>query len=232
MTLNINFTAVIPAYNEEESVGLVVTSILKEFSNARVIVVNDGSQDKTEFVAMHSGAIVLTHPYNCGVGAALRTGLMYAYRNPFGPVVTLDADGQHNISDVIKFFEYRAENTIVVGCRQWTTFNANLARKFAQNLLVKMLWVRFNLKISDPTSGFRLLSEDVLAKIIYKIEPEYLDDTVILLINAKAEKIKIVEVSSEMYPRRYGVASHNFIQSLVRYLAMVLKILIRGEKIK
>src|SRR5512139_3816772 len=88
----------IPAYNAEQTLG----SVLEKVQPLRMdtIVVNDGSKDETKRVAVEYGALLLEHPSNLGKGAALRTGFNYTLEKGYQVVITLDADGQHNPSEI------------------------------------------------------------------------------------------------------------------------------------
>jgi hypothetical protein len=86
---------IIPAFNEEESIGGVIASIHENMPEADIVVVNDGSSDSTRSVAEALGVTVLNLPYNLGIGATMQTGYKYAERNGYDIAVQVDADGQH-----------------------------------------------------------------------------------------------------------------------------------------
>ncbi|MDN5319832.1 MAG: hypothetical protein PWP49_252 [Thermococcaceae archaeon] len=104
---------VIPAYNEELTIGSVV-ALAKKYGD--VLVVDDGSKDRTSEIAQNAGAIVIRHDVNKGKGAALKTGFGYALANGYDVVVTLDADGQHNIPLLLKPI-LKGEADLVIGSR-------------------------------------------------------------------------------------------------------------------
>src|SRR3954453_14185695 len=87
--------AIVPAYNEADMVGRVVRDIQREAPGFDVLVVNDGSTDATGAVAAAEGAVVLTHPYNLGIGGAVQSGYKYALRHGYDVAVQVDGDGQH-----------------------------------------------------------------------------------------------------------------------------------------
>ena len=86
---------VIPAFNEENSIGNVIQDIRIHIPTASILVVDDGSKDKTVEIAEAAKVNVLSLPFNVGVGGALRAGFLYAHRNSFTQVLQIDADGQH-----------------------------------------------------------------------------------------------------------------------------------------
>jgi glycosyltransferase involved in cell wall biosynthesis len=101
---------VCPAYNEEATIGRVVTSVRNAGLN--IVVVDDGSVDRTRDLAGTAGAAVVRHPINLGQGAALKTGIDYALSQGADILVTFDADGQHRISDVSALLDALARERV------------------------------------------------------------------------------------------------------------------------
>jgi glycosyltransferase involved in cell wall biosynthesis len=131
---------VIPAYNEEKVIGKVIADIKKE-GYRNIIVVDDGSTDKTEEVAKKKGATVLRHILNRGKGAAAKTGLEYAKSQNTDIVVTLDGDGQHNPKDIKKMIKKINDGyEVVLGSRFLNKKNKmpifNRLANFFANVLV------------------------------------------------------------------------------------------------
>src|SRR6218665_1938920 len=102
---------IIPAYNEEATIGSVVSATKKLFKahdiDTTIVVVNDASHDKTRQIAEKNGAVVINHILNSGAGGATATGLLYAKKNKFDIAATMDADGQHDTKDVLRGIQYR-----------------------------------------------------------------------------------------------------------------------------
>lgn len=145
---------IIPACNEEKVIGQTVAEIRKlNLPEYELIVVDDGSSDQTARVAAEAGARVISHPYNIGNGAAVKTGI----RSASGRVlVFLDGDGQHDPHDIPRLLPYIARYHMVVGARQagsQTHWHRNLANavynRFASFIA--------EFKIEDLTSGFRIM---------------------------------------------------------------------------
>ena len=109
---------VIPALNEEATVGAVVTAVRSSLQ-ADVLVVDDGSSDGTASVASAHGAHVLQHPFNLGVGAALRSGFRFAAERGYGAVVQVDADGQHDASEAARLLSRLVDEELdlIIGSR-------------------------------------------------------------------------------------------------------------------
>ncbi|EHR79127.1 glycosyl transferase [Thermococcus litoralis DSM 5473] len=107
---------IIPAYNEELTIGSVV-ALAKKYGD--VLVVDDGSKDRTSEIAQKAGAIVIRHEVNKGKGAALKTGFGYALANGYDVIVTIDADGQHNPDEIPLLLKpiLEGEADLVIGSR-------------------------------------------------------------------------------------------------------------------
>src|SRR3546814_6890517 len=108
---------IVPAWNEEQNVGLTVREILSADAAYDVVVVDDGSVDGTAAVARDAGARVLALPFNLGVGGAMRTGFTYALRHGYGRAIQVDADGQHNPADMARVLAGLEHADISIGAR-------------------------------------------------------------------------------------------------------------------
>lgn len=152
---------IIPAYNEEGAIGDTVRRIssIKALPLHEVIVVNDGSTDRTEAVALDAGAKVISHPYNIGNGASVKTGI----RSAKGRVlVFLDGDGQHDPNDIPRLLTFISRYHMVVGARQKSS-KTSKHRDFANWIYNKFASFVADFKIQDLTSGFRVMRrEDAL----------------------------------------------------------------------
>ena len=114
MTNNPDVTIIIPAYNEEEGIADVITELKELSRNYEILVVDDGSTDNTYKLASETGVKVIRHPYNKGYGAALKKGIRNAEEDV---VLFMDADGQHQPSDIQKIIQYIGKYDMVVGAR-------------------------------------------------------------------------------------------------------------------
>src|SRR6478735_1531827 len=108
---------IVPAWNEEQNVGTTVREILATGRDYDVAVVDDGSMDATAAVAREAGAIVLSLPFNLGVGGAMRTGFTYAKRMGYERAIQVDADGQHDPQDIARVLEGLERADISIGAR-------------------------------------------------------------------------------------------------------------------
>jgi glycosyltransferase involved in cell wall biosynthesis len=158
---------VVPLYNEAPVIGDVVRSARAVFSH--VVCVDDGSADDSVAEAARAGAVVVRHPVNLGQGAALQTGFDYALSDPgMRWVVTFDADGQHQVSDVLDMLEKaRTENLdVVFGSR---FLDDRTQAGFAKRLVLRTAVAYTNLtthtRLTDAHNGLRVMSRDVVSRL-------------------------------------------------------------------
>jgi glycosyltransferase involved in cell wall biosynthesis len=155
----------IPAYNAEETLG----SVLKKIEPLKMdtIVVNDGSSDETKRVVSENGAHLLEHPLNLGKGAALQTGFQYILQKDYQVVITLDADGQHDPSEIPSLLKiYQSVNPdILVASRAAEFGRMTFLRRFWNRLGVKAVARLCHSDITDSQSGFRLIRAKVLKEV-------------------------------------------------------------------
>ena len=177
---NERIAAVIPALNAERSLGEVIRGARRELEF--VIVVDDGSTDRTSLIARANGATVLRHEVNRGKGQALKTAFAYALRNGFDGVVTLDADGQHLPSEIPKLLNARQETgaDLIIGGRSHhfaaMTSRRRLANRFSAWSIAKASGVR----VTDSQSGFRYYSANLIRNMKLRTDGFALESEVIL----------------------------------------------------
>jgi glycosyltransferase involved in cell wall biosynthesis len=154
--------AIVPAYLEEGRIGKVVRRILEVVRP--VIVIDDGSPDRTAEEAAAAGAIVLRHDHNRGKGAALHTGFAYAKAHAFEYLITLDADGQHAPGDIPRFLEAYARTglPVLVGNRMDDPRTMPLARRLTNRFMSGYLSREMKQFVPDTQCGFRLYRCDIL----------------------------------------------------------------------
>jgi glycosyltransferase involved in cell wall biosynthesis len=154
---------IMPAYNEEASIGEVLEKIKSLNMEAEIIVVDDASEDKTGEVASAAGAKVITHPYNMGNGAAVKTGM----RNAEGDIfLLLDADRQHPPEAIPDIIEKMKTYDMVVGARTLKS-KVSAFRTFGNFILKKFAEYLSGHKIADLTSGFRAIKRDIAIEFIH-----------------------------------------------------------------
>jgi glycosyltransferase involved in cell wall biosynthesis len=174
------YVVIIPAFNAAGTIGDVVRAAKQQTRD--VVVIDDGSTDKTPVVARAAGASVVQHPQNRGKGAALKTGFTYAIENGYDAVITIDADGQHLPREIPKFVRCRAETgaDLIIGGRAHL-FNEMLPRRRMANRF--SAWVigwASKTGISDSQSGFRLYSARMLRAVRLRTDGFDLESEVIV----------------------------------------------------
>jgi len=203
--------AVIPAYNEEETVGAVVGQ-LDELGLAAVVI-DDGSSDRTAERAAAAGATVLRHPTNIGVGGALRTGFAYAARTGHERVICVDADLQHEPSSIGELLD-AADTTgaeLVIGSRfAGGTYQVSGSRRLLMKALGRWISRRVGSELDDVTSGFRVITEPLLSRFAADYPAEFLGDTVEAILQAHASGARIAQTGVIMAPRPAGEATSRF----------------------
>jgi glycosyltransferase involved in cell wall biosynthesis len=156
-----NGCVIIPAYHEEKQIRAVVQNVQRYIEH--VVVVDDGSLDKTSSAAAAGGAHVIRHEHNMGKGAALNTGLAYAASRSFDFVITLDADGQHAPEDIPAFVTayLKKEVTVLVGNRMSNPKGMPLIRKLTNIFMSWYLSRIMGQQVLDTQCGYRLYAASV-----------------------------------------------------------------------
>lgn len=209
---------VVPAWNEQLNVGDTVREIRAATPDIPVLVVSDGSTDRTADVAREAGALVMELPFNLGVGGAMRAGFRYAVRHGYDAAIQVDADGQHDPSEVPSLLAKLSEADVVIGGRFTEgddTYKVRGPRKWAMVVLSKVLSKLARTKLTDATSGFKATGGRALPVFAEHYPVEYLGDTVESLVIALRAGCKVVQVPAHMRPRRGGTPSHKPIKSMI-----------------
>lgn len=202
---------VMPALNEEAVVADVVREVRSALPGVAVLVVNDGSTDRTAERARAAGAVVLDLPFNLGVGGAMRAGFKYARNHGFRNVVQVDSDGQHDPAEVPRLVEQLAHHDVVIGARfaGEGDYEARGPRRWAMRLIAAVTGRIAHTHLTDATSGFRGANTRAIAIFADHYPAEYLGDTIESLVLAARAGCDIVQVPVSMRPRAGGVPSHD-----------------------
>ncbi|MDP2736561.1 MAG: glycosyltransferase family 2 protein [bacterium] len=199
---------VIPAFNEEKNIETVISQV-KPLVNT-VVVVDDGSSDRTADSAAKTDAILLRHIINRGQGAALRTGTEYSLNNGADIIVHFDADGQFLTRDIEKISAplINGEAQVVFGSRFLNSEHSAampfLKKYFIMPLAKAANKIFFNINLTDPQSGFRAMSREAAQKINWK--QDRMAHCSEIMFEVKRHNFKVKEI-----PIR--VIYHNFGQS-------------------
>jgi glycosyltransferase involved in cell wall biosynthesis len=193
------FWAVIPAYNEEKSIANIIKKTKKYITN--VIVVDDGSKDKTKEVAEKSGTIVLRHIVNLGKGATLKTGCDYAVKKNAKYIVVLDADAQHDPDDIPRFIEKLKKYDIVFSYRKLSK-KMPFVLRFGNWFISRVIRVLYNVDLIDTQSGFRAFTRETYKKIRWNASDYSMESEMIS--KAGKQRLKYVQIPiSTIYSDKY-----------------------------
>jgi glycosyltransferase involved in cell wall biosynthesis len=182
MASAIETSVVIPAFNEALSVGPLVTNLRAAANWREVLVIDDGSTDETGAQAAAAGAKVITHPYNKGNGAAVKTGIRLA-EGRF--VLIVDADGQHQTADALRLVSRLDAYDLVVGARSMAS-QATLARRLGNAALNRLASYLAERPIPDLTSGFRAARREHLLEFLHLLPNGFSTPTTTTLAFLKA----------------------------------------------
>lgn len=214
---------IIPAYNEQGSIVETIKDIKTNAPKFDYIVINDCSKDNTLKICREKGIHVLNLPINLGIGGAVQTGYLYAYRNNYDIAVQFDGDGQHDA----KFLEMMAETLerdkldMVIGSRfiENEGFQSSAVRRFGIRFFEVFIKILFGQRITDATSGMRMCNRKVMEFFIKDYPKDYPEpETVARLLR---HKCKVKEIPVIMRERQAGVSSISSLRKSAYYMCKV-----------
>jgi glycosyltransferase involved in cell wall biosynthesis len=218
----------IPAYNEEQALPAVLGNLKRAVPDCDVLVIDDGSTDRTARVAADGGAIVASLPFNLGVGGALRTGFRYALRYGYVQAVQLDGDGQHEAEEIPTLLAAIDDGAnLVIGSRfaaEADRYQVGRTRGRAMALLRVLVRLLSGQRFTDTSSGFRAFDHAAIDLFSRSYPVEYLGDTVEALLLAVYAGLDVREVPTTMRTRAGGVPSSRNLRLVWHYLRLLLMI--------
>lgn len=218
---------VMPAYNEEKIIARVIQGLKKEgFDN--IIVIDDGSKDKTSDVAKQENIIVYRHPINRGLGGALGTGIKAAIIEDADIIVTFDSDGQHDPKDIKKVIApiIKKHADVVIGSRLINPKGMPIIRRIGNFGLNVITYILFNIWTTDSQSGLRAFSNKAARKIEIKTNKMEVSSEIIREIGRNKLKFKEVSIKAIYtdYSKAHGQSNLNAIKIVMK---LILKKLMR-----
>lgn len=188
--------AIVPAYCEEGRVGDVVRRLRAVVPE--ILVVDDGSPDRTATEAREAGARVIVHERNRGKGGALRTGFAWALSHGADPVLTLDADGQHLPEEVPRLLECASDSgaDVVIGTRRFDPREMPFVRRWTNRTMSAILSMAVGRRIGDTQSGFRLFRARVLREVPVTTDGFDLESEILVRAARRGFRIRETEVST------------------------------------
>jgi len=174
-----------------------------------VVVIDDGSTDQTASVARQAGAVVIQLPFNLGVGGAMRTGFTYAQRHGYRRAIQVDADGQHNPSDIAVVLDGLDRADISIGARfaDVGDYEVRGPRRWAMIFLARVLSAVAKTRLTDATSGFRAAGPRAIDQYVRYYPAEYFGDTLDSLVAACHAGLTVTQVPVAMRPRMHGTST-------------------------
>lgn len=216
--MKIPVTVLLPAYNEESSIGNTIRRVRELYPDFEILVVDDGSTDNTMQVAMDAGAHIWPHPYNIGNGAAVKSGLRAAQGEW---IVMMDADGQHAPEDISRLLEFKDTYDMVVGARTRTSETA-LHRDIANILYNWFASYVTKFKIEDLTSGFRLVRASTVRQFIYLLPNTFsYPSTLTMAYLRSGRSVKYLPIETKY---RIGKSKIRLFQDGTRFFLIITKI--------
>ena len=212
-------SVIIPAFNEAENLRHLVQRIAALYPDFEIIVVNDGSTDETASVASDMGAIVYSHPYNIGNGAAIKSGIRIASGEI---LVFMDGDGQHDPEEIGALLSHFPDYDMVVGARgkgahsTWSRALGNKIYNWFASYVAKF-------QVMDLTSGFRAIKADIARNLLYLLPNTYSYPTTITLgVLRSGRSLKYIPIHARV--RIKGKSNIKLLRDGVRFFMIIIKI--------
>ena len=210
---------IIPAHNEAQTIGDLIKAIRSLYPDFEIIVINDGSTDGTGAVAGDAGAVVYSHPYNIGNGAAIKSGIRIASGEI---LVFMDGDNQHDPHDIEKLLQYFPEFDMVVGARSkghqssWNRAMGNKMFNWLASYVAKF-------PVQDLTSGFRAIKSDIAHDFLYLLPNTYSYPTTLTLsVLRNGRSLKYIPIRPET--RKTGKSKIRIFRDGVKFFMIITKI--------
>jgi glycosyltransferase involved in cell wall biosynthesis len=224
--------AIVPAYNEAGSITGTVADIKRYAPEFDVLVVDDGSTDDTSALARASGAYVVRHPFNLGIGGAVQSGYIFAEENGYDVAVQVDGDGQHDarhIHELLAHLRREPGVNLVTGSRflalDGDGYRSSASRRIGIRIFAWILSAVVGRRVTDPTSGFRMTDRRGIELFARDYPHDYPEVEAILLVHA--HRLVSAELPVVMRARTAGRSSINSTRS-VYYMVKVLLAVFMG----
>ena len=202
--------AVVPAYNESQTLRSVIGALRRDAPDYDVVVVDDGSTDRSAEIAEACGVPVLRHPFNLGIGGSVQGGFQYAQREGYEYLVQIDGDGQHRPDQIFELERVMSEDPtvdMVCGSRFLTDsgYPAPISRRTGIHIFAFLLSRIVGQRVSDPTSGFRLYNRRAINLFARDYPHDYPEVEAVLMVHW--HRLRMKEAPVRMLQRGGGVSS-------------------------
>jgi glycosyltransferase involved in cell wall biosynthesis len=216
--------ALVPCYNEGESIKRTIETLKEKTPDIDFIVINDGSKDNTHSVCIENNYPVINFPFNLGLSNAIQTGMRYACNNGYEMALQFDGDGQHDpiyIPEMVQKMQDTSAD-IVIGSRHLKKSSHEGMRGLGQSLIKFAIRITTGKKLTDPTSGMRLYNRRMIEKFAHQMNFGPEPDTLVYLMN---NGVNVVETSVTMRERKAGksyLTSLNAVNYMLRMLVSII----------
>jgi glycosyltransferase involved in cell wall biosynthesis len=204
-----SYLIIIPAFNEEEAIGPLLDELQQALPDADVLVINDGSTDRTAQVVRGKGKPILDLPCNLGVGGAVQAGFRYAFDQGYQYVIRIDGDGQHPPAEISKLINAMREGDadLIIGSRfaGERSYVSTLFRFLGIKMLALFLSRICKSRVTDPTSGFWIVNRKLLFYFSHDYPTEYPEPEAIALLRRHGFSFR--EEPVKFRPRKVGLSS-------------------------
>lgn len=219
---------IVPAFNEENNIGQVVDDILGAGLSLDVVVIDDGSHDRTSEIARSHGARVITLPFNLGIGGAVQTGLKFAHRHQYDVVIQIDGDGQHVPAEIPLLLAplQRQEADVSIGSRYLGLhqYYTPVMRRLGILVFSVVNSLLIGQRITDNTSGFRAFNRRAIEFLSPNYPSDYPEPETVVMLGRNGFRLK--EVPVKMLQRSAGESSINSVRAVYYMVKVLLAILV------
>jgi glycosyltransferase involved in cell wall biosynthesis len=216
--------AIVPALNEERSIARVIAELRSFDPGLEVVVVSDGSTDRTAEVAEEHGAHALRLPFNLGIGGAVQTGFRYAFEQGFDVAVRLDGDAQHDAAQLGRVLEpvLAGEADVAVGSRfvGGEGYQSSRSRRVGIRILAWTVSRLVGRRVTDTTSGFQAVNRAGIALFARDYPHDYPEVEAMVMVFR--HRLRLVEVPVSMREREHGSSSITTLRSVYYMLKVLL----------
>jgi glycosyltransferase involved in cell wall biosynthesis len=224
----IKILTIIPAYNEADSIGGVVSRVRTSVPEADVVVIDDGSTDATAAIAQEAGALVVSLPHNLGIGGAVQTGYIFAAEMGYDVAVQVDGDGQHDAAEIAEIVAplLAGQADIVIGSRyiEDRGYITPFLRRMGIFVLASIVSLIIRQRVTDTTSGFRAVNRRVIEFCAREYPRDYPEPESVVLFRRAG--FRVLEIPVTMNPRYGGKSSITPILSFYYMVKVLLAIFI------
>ncbi len=225
------YLAIVPAHNEVDAITATVEELQRYAPDFDVLVVDDGSSDRTAAHAHAAGAMVVRLPFNLGIGGAVQTGYIYAQEHGYEVAVQIDGDGQHDpryIHDLLRCLQSNPELNMVTGSRflepDGDGHRSSASRRVGIAIFARLVSLITGRRVTDPTSGLRMTSRIGIELFARDYPHDYPEVEAILMMHA--HRLNSCEVPVVMRPRTSGTSAISSTQPLYYMVKVLLAVFI------